>query len=285
MRVIHFLRRAGTPFDYLVAMASPTRRQDSTNKIFGVPLRRPPAVVTEAFVLEALGTQAWSDQERAYIREHRRRFAFLLNLVAREFDRLGAHPATPATFMDVGPHMITGLVDRLFGDRVRIDTMGWENPRVYDPARIRRHFQFDLNDAYDPACWPQAMEHDIVLIAEVIEHLYTAPEQVLACLRTFVRPGGVLIVGTPNAAALQHRVRLVAGRNPYERIRLDRTNPGHFREYTAAELVEIARAAGFGVTRVSHHDFNPSDSWLVRSVMGAWPPSLRRMMTVVMQRV
>jgi hypothetical protein len=239
-------------------------------------------VITEASVLDALRGGQWNDEERAYVEEHYRRFAHVLNLLAEQFERAGASAERPATFMDVGPHMVTGLVDRWFGDRVLIDTMGWENPRLYDPAHIRRHIQFDLNDAYDPAGWPAPDEHDVVLMAEVIEHLYTAPEQVLACLRTFLRPGGTLIIGTPNAVSLQHRVHLLAGRHPYERIRLDRTNPGHFREYTAAELAEVGSAAGFKVVGSSFHHFT-SRSPLVRAV-GRAVPSLRPMMTVVLQR-
>jgi hypothetical protein len=35
--------------------------------------------------------------------------------------------------------------------------------------------------------------------------------------------------------------------NPFERIRLDRSNPGHFREYTLAELLDMLTRAGFTV--------------------------------------
>ena len=244
---------------------------------------REPSVITEISVREALRNEGWNQEERTYADEHYRRFAFLLSVLTDEFARVGATPQSPASFMDIGPHMITGLVDRYFGDRVRIDTLGWENPRLYDTSHVHRHVQFDLNDAYEPSSWPEPIEHDVVLMAEVIEHLYTAPEQVLPCVRTFVRPGGTLVIGTPNAVSLPHRVHLILGTNPYERIRLDRTNPGHFREYTAKELAEVAQATGFRVRGTTFHDFESRSSALLRAVSRA-APSLRRMMTVVLER-
>ena len=240
-------------------------------------------MITEDSVLATLRNEGWNDEERTYADGHYRRFAFLLSVLADEFSRVGATPQSPATFMDIGPHMITGLVDHYFGDRVHIDTLGWENPRLYDTSHVHRHVQFDLNDAYEPSAWPEPTEHDVVLMAEVIEHLYTAPEQVLPCVRTFVRPGGTLVIGTPNAVSLPHRLRLVLGTNPYERIRLDRTNPGHFREYTAKELAEVARSTGFQVRSTTFHDFESTSSPVLRAISRA-APTMRRMMTVVLQR-
>jgi hypothetical protein len=240
-------------------------------------------VITEDSVRDALRNEDWDEEERTYADAHYRRFTYLLNLLDDELAKFGATAEKPVTVLDIGPHMLTGLVDRYFGNRVRIDTLGWESPRVYDTSHVHRHVQFDLNDAYDPASWPESSEHDIVLMAEVIEHLYTAPEQVLPCVRTFIRPGSTLVIGTPNAVSLPHRLRLLTGTHPYERIRLDRTHPGHFREYTANELAEVAQTTGFSVRCTTFHDFEPSRSRLVDVATRA-TPKLRRMMTVVLER-
>jgi hypothetical protein len=58
---------------------------------------------------------------------------------------------------------------------------------------------------------------------------------------------GVIVVQTPNAAALHKRVKLLLGRNPYDLINEDVTDPLHFREYTKSELIRYLRAAGFDV--------------------------------------
>jgi SAM-dependent methyltransferase len=241
-------------------------------------------MITESAVREVLGRHTWNEGEQLYIQTHSRRFAFLLNLVAELLGRLKAGAEAPAKYLDIGPHMMTRLVDHFFERRVQINTLGWENPRLYDVARVSTHFEFDLNDAYDSHRWPEAVEHDLVLMAEVIEHLYTAPEQVLAFLRRYVRPGGFLVIGTPNAVAIGHRLKMLLGRHPFERIRLDRTNPGHFREYTRQELVEVARGAGFTVDRVRYNDYSPSSRWLWLRPVVMLVPSFRPYMTLVLRR-
>jgi SAM-dependent methyltransferase len=241
-------------------------------------------MITESAVVKVLGGGNWNEEEQLYIQTHARRFTFLLNLLAELLDRLKARVDAPAKYLDVGPHLMTGLADHFFQGRVRINTLGWENPRIYDTRRVGRHFEFDLNDAYDSHRWPEAVEHDLVLMAEVIEHLYTAPEQVLGFLRRYVRPGGFLIIGTPNAVSIQHRLKMLLGRHPFERIRLDRTNPGHFREYTRQELAEVARGAGFTVDRVSYSDYATSPRWgLLRGAL-MLVPSFRPYMTLVLKR-
>ena len=78
---------------------------------------------------------------------------------------------------------------------------------------------------------PRAIgEYDVVVMAEVIEHLYTAPSVVLPYLRTLVRPDGVLIIQTPNAAAVFRRLKLLMGSNPFTLINEDTTDPWDFRE-------------------------------------------------------
>ncbi|CAN5159423.1 hypothetical protein BH24GEM2_BH24GEM2_04270 [soil metagenome] len=218
-------------------------------------------MIRESDTINALAGDKWNREDIAYIRFHAPRFAFLLNLVGRCLEQLRASEEKPALYLDVGPHFLTRLVDEFFGKSVRVNKMGWSNPRLYDNTRIGEHYQFDLNDAYDRQRWPLPVEHDVVLLAEVVEHLYTAPEQVLEFLRGFVRPGGLLIVQTPNGAALRNRALLAVGRNPFERIRPERDNPGHYREYTLAELREI-----------------------VLRICGVLFPSLRRGLTLVLRR-
>ena len=84
-----------------------------------------------------------------------------------------------------------------------------------------------------------------MVFAEVLEHLHTSPRHVLDFLRTIVAPGGVLILQTPNAVAFHKRLYMLCGRNPFELFREDLCRPGHYREYTLAELGSYARKSGF----------------------------------------
>jgi hypothetical protein len=76
--------------------------------------------------------------------------------------------------------------------------------------------------------------------AETLEHLYTAPVYSLAFLSSFLAEKGILLVTTPNAAMIMKRfILLLKGKNPFEQIRLIGENPGHYREYTMKELIDI----------------------------------------------
>jgi trans-aconitate methyltransferase len=224
----------------------------------------------------------WNPVEQEYIEYHTPRFVYVMGLIGELLDAAGATAARPARVLDIGPHFITRLTHELFGDRVKIDTLGWPNFRLYEERIVDRHFQFDLNDAYDPERWPEFVEHDVVIMAEVIEHLYTAPRQVLACLLHFVKPGGYLIVQTPNAVALRSRLLMLAGKHPFDQINEDRTNPAHYREYTLEELCRFGEQAGFRVHRAVRQDYFRSNA--LGRLAGKLSPALRKGLTVVYQR-
>jgi len=98
---------------------------------------------------------------------------------------------------------------------------------------------------------------DVVLCGDIIEHLRD-PTRVLARLRPFLRPGGRLVVSTPNIANWAMRLSLLAGRWRYtDRGFLDRT---HVHLFTRQTLVEGVEAAGYRVERVDFTVPVPGDS-------------------------
>jgi SAM-dependent methyltransferase len=74
---------------------------------------------------------------------------------------------------------------------------------------------------------------DVVVNFQVIEHLWDQGQFAAECCRV-LRPGGVLLVSTPN------RITFSPGRDTP-------INPFHTRELNAAELTELLMAAGFSV--------------------------------------
>jgi 2-polyprenyl-3-methyl-5-hydroxy-6-metoxy-1,4-benzoquinol methylase len=127
-----------------------------------------------------------------------------------------------------------------------VDTLGFQEN---GPTPIGRHFHFDLNDSQSRSRWRSDMgPYDVVVMAEVIEHLHTSPALVLAFLHSLLADSGVLVIQTPNAVALHKRLEMLMGRNPYTKINEDAFDPSHFREYTRAELFRYLEDAGFSVT-------------------------------------
>jgi hypothetical protein len=173
--------------------------------------------------------------DRGYTAYHAPRYALLLSLMSR----YGV--SSSSRILDIGRSDLTTLLRTTFD--AKVDTLGFE---ADSDGPEGRHFFFDLNQAQRQSTWRTDLpKYDAVVMAEVIEHLYTAPELVLAFVRSLVADGGLFFLGTPNAASLTKRIKALIGRNPYERIRIDNTAPGHFREYTMSELKAVTAGAGF----------------------------------------
>ncbi|CAA0126865.1 putative S-adenosylmethionine-dependent methyltransferase/MSMEI_2290 [Mycolicibacterium vanbaalenii] len=115
---------------------------------------------------------------------------------------------------------------------------------------------------------------DVVVNFQVIEHLWDQEQFVAECHRV-LRPGGVLLISTPN------RITFSPGRDTP-------VNPFHTRELNAAELTELLESAGFeieGVYGVFHgarlaefdtrHGGSIIDAQIERAVADApWPDDL-----------
>jgi len=176
-----------------------------------------------------------------YVAFHRPRFRFLIDVLRSRAGRRGDR------LLDVGASELTSFLAAELGNRV--ESLGLEADRQTRGGL--RHHRFDLNDTQYRDRWRMDIgPYDVIVFAEVLEHLYTAPELVLSYLKELLVPDGLLIVQTPNAVALRKRAKMLLGLNPFERIRTDRDNPGHFREYTARELRELLVGSGFSVEAV-----------------------------------
>lgn len=212
-------------------------------------------------------------QAVSYEQYHSRRFAYLMGAV-------DAVAGPGSAILDIGRGPFTAMLSERYGD---VTTLGFA-------CGSAGHIAYDLNTAARQPI-PTDRRFDVAVFAEVIEHLHTAPETVLSRLRDILLPGGHVILQTPNAADLMKRLKLLAGRNPYERIRQDAGNPGHFREYTRAELIALAGEAEYTVVSHSYGEyFGCYDTgWrgriglpVLRAVAAAIPP-LARGQTLVLR--
>jgi SAM-dependent methyltransferase len=213
-------------------------------------------------LVDGLDDPAQREEWSTYLRYHSRRYAVLMAVVAE---------LAPKRVLDLGPMFETELLRRT---GATVDTLGFANP-VFAPRDGERHLEVDLND---PGAAGDG-SYDAVVMAEVIEHLHSSPVAVLEYVATWLRAGGAVVIQTPNAVALHKRLRMAAGRNPIEPIRADRSNPGHFHEYTLRELRDAAEAVGLevGGVRVENY-FGASRAY---AALGrALPPGLRHGITI-----
>ena len=93
--------------------------------------------------------------------------------------------------------------------------------------------------------------YDVVLLMGVIEHIPHTPRSLLEGIRNSLRPGGILILDTPNLAYIYNRQRLMRGESIFTPIQSQYWTEipfeGHHREFTRAELEWMLQTAGFDV--------------------------------------
>ncbi len=105
---------------------------------------------------------------------------------------------------------------------------------------------------------------DVVIMSELIEHLVD-PDGAVAEARRILRPGGSLLLSTPNLAAWYNRGLLAFGIQPiFSEVSLrgvfgrpGRVVAGHLRLFTRRALTEFLTASGFrcvAVTGARYHD-------------------------------
>jgi SAM-dependent methyltransferase len=227
-----------------------------------------------SLLLEAERDKTCGEESRQnYFEMHRERFQDILRL-CRDYV-----PDSSARVLDIGRSELTAYLRNFYqnihtlGLDISIDDGGHREVNAMDTVP---HITFDLLSSPIVSSWPDCGRFDLVVFSEVIEHLWVAPEFVFAALRSLLTDNGVLICTTPNATDIAKRVRLALGRNPYERLRLYSTNPGHVREYTGKELCEIALSVGLCCTRHLYFNWPQSKGGsqikaLVMKLVRAWP--------------
>lgn len=168
-------------------------------------------------------------------------------------------PSRAARVLDVGRSGLTAVLVSYYASVATIglelneDDGGHRETEAIDDVP---HIVFDLNRSANVEGWPDLPEaFDLIVYSEVIEHIHVAPELSLLLLSWLLKPGGKIVVSTPNAATLRNRLGLLRGVNPFERIRYYDRNPGHFREYTADELQSMAEVADLRCLGVDKIDF------------------------------
>lgn len=180
-----------------------------------------------------------------YVGFHSKRFAWMLAFL----ESAGVH--SESKILDVGPTFTAKLLHDHFG--AHVDALSFSPD---EETYFGKNHRFDLNLSQNRETWRLDLgPYDAIVFSEVIEHLYTAPRVVLEYLRELLKPGGVMIVQTPNALGLKQRVMLLLGRHPYEPISEDPGSPNHFRESTLDELVAYAKRAGLEVVSAGHYNY------------------------------
>lgn len=218
------------------------------------------------FVTSIRVSDAPEEEMRNYGSHDFRRFVYTLGLTKDIKGRcleLGANPYFTTMLL----HQFTDLeliLANYFGNEpgaVEKQTVFYKS--ITDNNPLSREFSYhQFNIEQDTFPFPEN-SFDAVIFAEIIEHLLMDPCKVLREIKRVLKPGGDLILTTPNVARLENAGRLLAGVNIYDPYSGYGPYGRHNREYTTHELTRLLEYEGFSVstcfTADVHH--NPTSNF------------------------
>ncbi len=92
---------------------------------------------------------------------------------------------------------------------------------------------------------------DLVLYCEIIEHLTQNPARTFVEIHRILKPGGQVLISTPNVLRLQNIFTMLRQRNIYDPYSGYGPYGRHNREYTSQELVDLVQGCGFDVVQLA----------------------------------
>jgi glycosyltransferase involved in cell wall biosynthesis/SAM-dependent methyltransferase len=222
--------------------------------------------------LEPVAIESWvAPEAREYARHHRSRFARTLEMTpggdeSRAILEMGAYmQITPALKFQLGYGKVRGCY---FGKLGQVDhkTVVSDNGQTFE-------CDVDLFDA-ERDVWPYSdASFDTVLCCELIEHLFADPMHMMSEINRILKPGGHLVITTPNLGSLRAISAILLGHHPsffpaYIRRRREgeETEARHNREYVTKEVQHLLTGSGFEVLRLETGEFldepHPEYAWI-----------------------
>lgn len=122
----------------------------------------------------------------------------------------------PGHLLDIGAFcgLLSGTAYRMGWRVTAVDNI---NIPSFSSLRIpERHIECSVVNACVDPLPLESGSVDAILLSEVLEHLVYSPLPLFREIHRVLRPGGVLLLSTPNPGALSRLVKLARGRNPLE---------------------------------------------------------------------
>jgi SAM-dependent methyltransferase len=186
------------------------------------------------------------NEEPDYYPRYRSRYRELLEIFCGEVG------SDPKRVLDIGGGQLAVLASLLWGDHATAADIGGE------------HLSYLREQGVEAVEWnlctqdcPFDSEFDAIFFSEVIEHLPVPGHVVLEKLLRALRPGGLLILSTPNLYRLRNLVYMAIGKQIFDYLRRPEEGPfGHVLEFSPDQLLWQLERAGFSEIRIERRQFH-----------------------------
>ncbi|MBA2340192.1 MAG: methyltransferase domain-containing protein [Pyrinomonadaceae bacterium] len=191
----------------------------------------------------------WEDA--FYVDAHARRYIETLKLLP------ALQPTSRVLELGAIPYHMTILLTKHLN--YKVDTINFYE---VESAAVPRHriesslyqesYEFEnraVNVERDPFPFDDA-SFDAVLCCEILEHLLLNPSQMLYETHRVLRPGGFLLITTPNVLQWKNVFALLKGQNIYDHYRGNGMYGRHNREYSVEELKDLLIANNFAPEQI-----------------------------------
>jgi len=196
-----------------------------------------------------------------YVSDHRGRIALDVELIESKFTR-------NQRIIDVGciPLLLLGTLRRSGFSAEGIDIYS----ERFSPAVAKLNLPVHRCDIererlpFDDACI------DGIIFNEIFEHLRVNPIFTVGELKRVLKPGGLLILSTPNLTSLNGLINIVfknrahscSGNTYAEYSKLETLgHMGHMREYTVTEVAEFLARFGFQIRQIAYRGTYADSVW------------------------
>jgi SAM-dependent methyltransferase len=170
---------------------------------------------------------------------------------------LGANPYFTTYLLDEHTELELTLANYYGRRGETTETVSFIPPGGCDRIQIeRRSLLFNVEEDRFPF---DDGSFDVVLFCEMLEHLLMDPVATLLQIHRVLKPGGVLVLTTPNVSRLDNVLAMVNGANIYDPYSGFGPYGRHNREYNRHELHRLLDFAGFEVDYSLTADGHPTD--------------------------